>query len=80
MVTKVLQQTDAGPEPQLAAGERGHRGAGAGAAVERVRSRRGPGRLPDLHLGGLVEAAARATASGSSRPCGFGCGCPRWSR
>ena len=34
------------------------RGPGAGAAVERVRARRGPGRLPDLYLGGLVQAAA----------------------
>ena len=53
------EQTDADPEPQLAASERVHRGAGLGAAVERVRSRRGPGRLPDLHVGGLGEAAAR---------------------
>src|SRR5208283_1180781 len=49
---------DADLEPQLAAGERGHRGPGAGAVVERVGSRRGPQGLPALHLGGLGQAAA----------------------
>ena len=51
MITKSTPAADAGPEPQLAAGERRHRGAGAGAAVERVGPRGGPGRLPALHLG-----------------------------
>ena len=35
MTNKVLQQTDADPEPQLAAGERGLRGPGAGAGLPR---------------------------------------------
>jgi hypothetical protein len=34
-----------------------------------------PADYQTLHLGGLVEAAAAATTSGSSRPCGFGCVC-----
>ena len=34
-------------------------GEGAGAGVERHGPRRRPGRLPAVHLGGLVEAAPR---------------------
>src|SRR5208283_522273 len=70
---------DADLEPQLAASERGHRGSGAGAVVERVGSRRRPGRLPALHLGGLGQAAAPrrrgSHPSGAVQAAGAGSGC-----
>ena len=57
MMRKYFAASDAGAEPQLAAGERGHGGACAGAVVERGGARGGPGRLPDVLVGRLVEAA-----------------------
>ena len=51
MIAESTPAADAGPEPQLAAGERGHGGPGAGAGVERVGPRGRSGRLSALHLG-----------------------------
>ena len=69
MNAKVLAASDAGAEPQLAAGERGHGGPCAGAVVERGGSRGGRGRLPDVHLERLVEAAPATATKRSCRRC-----------
>src|SRR4051794_40948209 len=54
---KRIATTDAGAQPQLATGKRRHGGACARAVVERGCSCRGRGRLPDVLLERLVEAA-----------------------
>ena len=62
MVAKVLKRADAGAEPQLAAGERGHHGTGAGAGVERVGPRGRSAAKLRAGLRGLQQAEGRSDA------------------